>query len=166
MISWYAVLTRPQAESTALANLLRQGYEAYLPRCRIRVSHARRRTIVLRPLFPRYLFAGLDHAVKPWRPIRSTFGVAGLVQFGDQPALVPEKIIRSLREREEAGAFDRISPQQSLRIGDLVRVTEGAFEDTIGRLVELRDQDRVVVLLDLLGRAVRAHLGAVAVAAA
>jgi hypothetical protein len=36
----------------------------------------------------------------------------------------------------------------------------------IGRLVELRDQDRVVVLLDLLGRAVRAHLPGVAVAAA
>lgn len=166
MISWYAVLTRPQAESTALANLLRQGYEAYLPRCRVRVSHARRREIVLRPLFPRYLFAGLDHAVKPWRPIRSTFGVAGLVQFGDEPAPVPENIIRSLREREEAGAFDRVSTEQSLRIGDLVRVTEGAFEDMIGRLVELRDQDRVVVLLDLLGRAVRAHLAGVAVAAA
>jgi transcriptional antiterminator RfaH len=166
MISWYAVLTRPQAENTALANLLRQGYEAYLPRCRVRVSHARRREIVLRPLFPRYMFAGADHAVRPWRPIRSTFGVADLVQFGDEPAPVPENIIRSLQEREEAGAFDRISPQQSLRIGDLVRVTEGAFEDMIGRLVELRDQDRVVVLLDLLGRAVRAHLGAAAIAAA
>jgi transcriptional antiterminator RfaH len=88
------------------------------------------------------------------------------VQFGDEPAPVPENIIRSLQEREEAGAFDRVSPQQSLRIGDLVRVTEGAFEDMIGRLVELRDQDRVVVLLDLLGRAVRAHLAGVAVAAA
>jgi transcriptional antiterminator RfaH len=166
MISWYAVLTRPQAENTVLANLVRQGYEAYLPRCRVRVSHARRREIVLRPLFPRYMFAGVDHAVRPWRPIRSTFGVADLVQFGDEPARVPEDIIRSLQEREEAGAFDRISPQQSLRIGDLVRVTEGAFEDMIGRLVELRDQDRVIVLLDLLGRAVRAHLGAAAIAAA
>ena len=166
MISWYAVLTRPQAESTALANLLRQGYEAYLPQCRVQVSHARRREIVLRPLFPRYLFAGLDQAVQPWRPIRSTLGVAGLVQFGDEPASVPENIIRSLREREEAGAFDRISPHQSLRVGDLVQVTEGAFEDMVGRLVELRDQDRVIVLLDFLGRAVRAHLGAVAVTAA
>ena len=36
----------------------------------------------------------------------------------------------------------------------------------IGRLVELRDQDRVVVLLDLLGRTVRAQLEAEAVEAA
>jgi transcription antitermination factor NusG len=39
-----------------------------------------------------------------------------------------------------------------------VRITAGAFQDMIGRLVRLRDQDRVVVLLDLLGRTVRAQL--------
>ena len=166
MISWYAVYTRPQSEGKALANLLRQGYQAYLPRCRVRVSHARRREVVLRPLFPRYLFAGLDRALMPWRPIRSTFGVAGLVHAGDEPAAVPAEIIRTLRDREAAGAFDRLSPQQSLQVGDLVRVTEGAFEDMVGRLIELRDQDRVVVLLDLLGRAVRAQFGPDAVEAA
>jgi hypothetical protein len=36
----------------------------------------------------------------------------------------------------------------------------------VGRLVELRDQDRVVVLLDLLGRTVRAQLRVEAVKAA
>jgi transcription antitermination factor NusG len=39
-------------------------------------------------------------------------------------------------------------------------VTTGAFEDMVGSLVELRDQDRIVVLLELLGRAVRAQLRA------
>jgi len=36
----------------------------------------------------------------------------------------------------------------------------------VGMLVELRDQDRIVVLLELLGRAVRAQLRAEAVEAA
>jgi len=166
VISWYAVYTRPQSEAKASANLLRQGYQAYLPRCRVYVSHARRREVVVRPLFPRYLFAGLDRALMPWRPIRSTLGVAGLVQTGDEPTAVPEGIISALRERESIGAFDRLLPQQSLRLGDFVRVTEGAFEDMVGRLVELRDQDRVVVLLDLLGRSVPAQLTAAALEAA
>jgi transcriptional antiterminator RfaH len=166
MISWFAVHTHPQAEAKALVNLSRQGYQAYLPRCRVRVSHARRREIVLRPLFPRYLFAGLDRAVMPWRPIRSTFGVAGLVHAGGEPAAVPEVVIIKLQEQEAAGAFDLLSPQQLLRVGELVRVTEGAFEDMVGRLIELRDQDRVVVLLDLLGRVVPAQLRATAVEAA
>ena len=41
----------------------------------------------------------------------------------------------------------------------------GAFEDMIGTLIELRDQDRVVVLLEWLGRTVRAQLRAEAVEA-
>ncbi len=166
MISWFAVQTRPQAESKAVANLLRQGYEAYLPRCRVRVSHARRREIVLRPLFPRYLFAGLDRALMPWRPIRSTFGVAGLVQSGDEPVAVPQSVIDTLQEREAAGAFDRLSLQQSFRPGDMVRVTEGAFEDMVGRLIEMRDHDRVIVLLDLLGRTLRTQFDAGVLASA
>jgi len=166
VIRWYAVYTQPHAEAKALEHLLHQGYAAYLPRCRMRVSHARRQQIVLRPLFPRYLFAGFDRAAMPWRPILSTIGVTDIVRAGDEPAAVPAEIVTAIREREAGGAFDRVDPRQSLRLGELVRVTAGAFEDMVGRLVELRDQDRVVVLLELLGRAVRAQLRTEAVEAA
>lgn len=164
--AWYAVHTQPHAEAKALENLLRQGYRAYLPRCRIWVSHARRRQLALRPLFPRYLFAGLDGAVMRWRPILSTVGVSDVVRAGDRPASVPRGIVAAIRDRERDGAFDGLDPQHSLRAGELVRVTSGAFADLVGRLVELRDRDRAVVLLELLGRAVRAELALEAVEAA
>ena len=160
---WYAIYTRPHDETKALEHLLRQGYSAYLPRYRTQISHARRRQTVLRPLFPRYLFAGIDRASMRWRPILSTVGVGDVVRSGDEPTPVPSAIVAMIREREEAGGFDRLDPRQSLRIGELVRVTAGALEDMVGRLVELRDQDRVVVLLELLGRAVPAQLRAEAV---
>ena len=165
MISWYAVHTQPHAEAKALGNLLRQGYRAYLPRGRVEIRHARRRQLVSRPLFPRYLFAGLDRATMLWRPILSTFGVSDLVRVGGEPAPVPAEIVTGLRDREARGDFDR-PIRAALRVGELVRVTAGAFEDMLGRLVELRDEERVVVLLELLGRSVRAQLRADAVAAA
>jgi transcriptional antiterminator RfaH len=166
MMRWYAVYTRPHEETRALEHLLRQGYLAYLPRYRTRISHARRHQAVLRPLFPRYLFAGIDRTSMRWRPILSTVGVVDIIRAGDEPAPIPCEIVAAIREREEAGGFDRFDPRQLLRLGELVRVTAGALEDMVGRLVELRDQDRVVVLLDLLGRAVRAQLCADAVEAA
>ena len=147
MMRWYAVYTRPHDETRALDHLLRQGYSAYLPRYRTRISHARRHQTVLRPLFPRYLFAGIDRASMRWRPILSTVGVVDVVRAGDEPAPVPSEIVAAIREREGAGGFDRLDPRQRLRL-------------------ELRDQDRVVVLLELLGRAVRAQLRADAVEAA
>ena len=95
MIRWYAVYTQPHGETKALEHLLRQGYSAYLPRYRARISHARRHQTVLRPLFPRYLFAGIDRASMRWRPILSTVGVADVVRAindrsGARLALAPE----------------------------------------------------------------------------
>jgi len=166
MTAWYAVYTRPQAETKALENLLRQGYAAYLPLYRAEISHARRRQTVLRPVFPRYLFAGVERAGLRWRPILSTVGVSDLVRAGDEPMPVAPEIVAKLREQELAGTFDRLVRRRSLRLGELVRITAGAFEDMIGRLIELRDQDRVVVLLDVLGRAVPTQLEMAAVESA
>lgn len=163
MISWYAVYTKPQAEAKALENLLRQGYAAYLPRYRTEIRHARRRQSVLRPVFPRYLFAGVDRAARPWRPIVSTAGVSDVVRAGDEPLPVAPAMIEALRAQEAAGAFEALARRRPLRLGELVRIGAGAFEDMVGRLVELRDADRVVVLLDILGRAVRAQCDAAAV---
>jgi len=156
--SWYAVHTQTHAETRALENLLRQGYHAYLPRCRTWISHARRRQLALRPLFPRYLFAGVDEPAMRWRPILSTFGVSDVVRAGDRPALVPSDMVEAIRMREQDGAYDKLDPRQSLRPGDLVRITAGAFGDMAGRLVVLHGTDRVIVLLELLGRKVRAEL--------
>jgi transcriptional antiterminator RfaH len=166
LIHWCAVFTQAHGETKALEHLLRQGYSAYLPRYRTRVSHARRHQTVLRPLFPRYLFAGIDRESMRWRPILSTIGVADVVRAGDEPAAVPSRIVAAIRAREKAGDFDRLNLRQPLRLGELVRVTTGAFEDMIGTLVELRDQDRIVVLLEWLGRLVRAELHTEAVEAA
>jgi len=165
MIAWYAVHTRPQAEMKALENLLRQGYEAYLPRYRTDIRHARRLQTVLRPLFPRYLFTGIDRAAMRWRPILSTVGVSDVVRSGDGPLPVAPEIVEALRAQEGAGAFDALARRRTPRLGELVRISAGAFEDMVGRLIELRDQDRVIVLLDLLGRNVRAQIEAESVEA-
>jgi transcriptional antiterminator RfaH len=53
-----------------------------------------------------------------------------------------------------------------LRAGDPVRVTEGPFAELIGRLLGIADHERVFVLLELLGRNVRAEVPALAVEAA
>jgi transcriptional antiterminator RfaH len=163
---WYAVYTRPRGEDTARDNLMRQGYRTYLPRYRTWVSHARRRQTALRPLFPRYLFAGVDRASMRWRPILSTIGVSGMVRAGDAPVAVPDDLVAALRAQEAAGLFTDMAARRTLKVGELVRITFGAFQEMVGQLVELRDQDRVVVLLELLGRKVRAQLESAAVEAA
>lgn len=156
--AWYLVYTKPRQEEVALTNLVRQGYGAYLPRVRQTRRRQGRRIEVVEPLFPRYLFIHLDAGTDNWGPIRSTVGVASLVRFGQEPARVPDALVGFLKEREgEAGLHDWAAPGEIIT-GDRVRVAEGVFEGYEGILLARSSRERVLVLLDVLGKQVRAQV--------
>ena len=75
MTYWCAVQTHVRSEDKAAFHLRRQGYDVFLPKHLKRRKHARRVDWVPAPLFPRYLFVGIDPETTPWGVIRSTIGV-------------------------------------------------------------------------------------------
>ena len=163
---WYVVQTQVNSEARAEQNLLRQGYEVYLPRCLKRRRHARKVDLMAKPLFPRYMFVAIDMATQRWRSIQSTFGVSRLVTNGDDPAMVPEGVVHALKAREDDKGFVRLDNKPAFAPGDKVRVLAGAFMDNAGLFNGLADHDRVSILLDMLGRKVRVLLDVDMVAAA
>ena len=162
---WFVVQSQPNAEFKAVAHLNRQGFSTYLPRYMKRRRHARRIAHVPAALFPRYLFVGIDMGAQRWRSIFSTVGVSRLVCNGDVPAAVPNRVIENLRAREQDGLV-KLDLRPSFRVGDKIRLLDGAFADCLGLYEGLKDGDRVALLLDLLGRRVRVTVGQDSVAAA
>ncbi len=158
MIQWYAVHTRPKAEDKARLNLENQGFEVYLPKFLKRRRHARRTDWVAAPLFPRYLFVGMDIARARWRAINSTFGVIHLVGDGARPLAVPGPVVAEIRAREDDGGLIRFDARP-FRKGDRVRILDGAFADLEGLFDGADEKNRIFVLLSLLGRQVRVKLG-------
>ena len=152
---WYVVRTHPHAEGKAVAHLQRQGFEVYLPRYAKRRRHARRVDIAASPLFPRYMFVAIDLLQQRWRAIRSTVGVTNLVYSGDEPAPVAGDVISRLKQREDSAGFVQLDLAPRFSAGDAVRVVGGAFSDCLGLFESMTDSERVLVLLDLLGRKVR-----------
>lgn len=163
---WYVVHTQVNSEAKAARNLIRQGFEVYLPYYQKRRSHARKIEKVAAPLFPRYLFVRIDMAKQRWRSIQSTLGVCYLVANGQEPAPVTQDVLALLKAQEDEGGFIRIDHRPRLSLGEKVRVLAGAFADSFGFFDGLGDRDRVAVLLDFLGRKVRVSLDAEAIAAA
>jgi transcriptional antiterminator RfaH len=158
MRRWYVVQTRPRDESTALFHLTRQGFEGYLPRFLKRRRHARKVDIAPVPLFPGYLFVALDLAAARWRSIQGTVGVSRLVCHGDNPAPVPAGVVESIQGREDPAGWVILHPQSSLRQGQTVEISNGPLADLRGVFEGLDSKERVVVLLSLLGREVRARV--------
>ena len=165
-LRWYVVQTQVNGEAKAAENLRRQGYEAYLPRYLKRRRHARKVDFTAKPLFPRYMFVAIDVTTQRWRSIQSTSGVSRLVTNGDEPAAVPDGVVRALRMREDAKGFVKLDAAPAFAPGDKVRVLAGAFMDNAGLFNGTADHDRIAILLEMLGRQVRVVLDADLVAAA
>jgi transcriptional antiterminator RfaH len=163
---WYVAQTYPRAEAKAAAHLQRQGFPTYLPRYLKRRCHARRVETVAAPLFPRYVFVAVDMATQRWRSIQSTIGVMQLVCNGEEPAAIGSRIIGDLKSRESDFGFIQFDQRQRYRSGDKLRVIDGVFCDSLGLFEAITDNERVTILLDLLGRKVRVMLGAEFVTAA
>lgn len=150
---WAVINTHPHREHIVIENLIRQNFEAYCPRELKRVRHARRVQDVLRPLFPGYVFAQIASELTMWRPILSTYGVRSLVRIGDQPALINGSFIDGLRAREVDGVVAK--PASPYTLGQEVRLSGGPFDGLIGRIIEMCDKDRLVLLTSLLQQDVR-----------
>jgi transcriptional antiterminator RfaH len=159
---WLVVNTHPHCEVRAAANLQRQHFDTYCPMVRKRRSHARRVDDVLRPLFPSYLFVRQGGLQQRWQPMLSTYGVRTLVRCGEEPSLIDGGFIEALRAREVDGAVVR--PEVPYRNGQTVRMAGGAFDGILATILAVDEQDRLVVLLDLMGRGVRARVESRAVA--
>lgn len=152
--AWFVAQTQPQSEMKAGANLIRQGFEIYLPCYRKTVRHARRITVVKAPLFPNYIFVKIDIEKQHWRAINSTIGVSRLVGHDGSPAALSTGVVESLKKREGAdGLF--VCPSARFRAGDAVKVLRGVLDSCQGIFEARTDKERVTILLDMLGRKVR-----------
>ena len=159
MEAWYLVYSKPQQERLALENLLRQGYQSYLPLIRNRRRRMGRYVSLVEPMFPRYLFVHLSDQTDNWGPIRSTIGVASLVRFGMRAAQVPEDLIGLLRAREDEEGIQNL-PVPELKTGDRVRIVEGVMAGYEAIFQAKSGKERVLILLDIADKLARVEVGA------
>ena len=153
---WVVVNTQPHRERIALENLERQEFDAYCPMIRKRRSHARRVESVLRPLFPNYLFVRANLKLARWRPILSTYGVRTIIRAGDELSFIEDAFIANLKAREIDGAIVR--PAAPYKIGQRVQIAAGAFDGLIATIIDTRENDRLVLLLDMMNRGIHVHV--------
>lgn len=163
-MTWYAAYTHVGKERWARSNLWERGFEVYLPEYQRERRHARKVDFVARPLFPRYLFlrAGPGQTFAATHAATAK-GVVDLVRMGRSYPSVPSTLIDELRAREGSDGYVELG-RSPLARGQAVRIVSGSLRDQLG-IFECRDDaQRVIILIDLLGRKVRAKVAAADVA--
>lgn len=147
-------MTRPRQEDRAWKHLLNQSFTVFYPRVLSYKLKSGKQEKVISPLFPRYLFIQLDEDINKWSTIRSTRGVINLVKFTDYPAVVPDSIIQSLfLIADDSGILDQTIDNPSLFLpGDRVEITQTSFKGLQAIIKEQDGDQRVTLLINLLGK--------------
>src|ERR1700690_1104354 len=97
MPGWAVAIAQPQAESKAILNCARQGFEIFVPKIRVkRFGFRGRRTVRDEWLFGRYFFVWIDDQ---WHSLLGTIGISGVIKNGEAPALLSDAVIDAVRVR-------------------------------------------------------------------
>lgn len=152
---WYLLASKPREEERARINLEQQGYSTYLPIVKRERRRSGKSAIKTEPLFPRYLFIQLDRENDNWAPIRSTFGVSGLVGFGSRHTNyipIPDSVVEQLRSHEDEHGLHQLEKANWFSKGDCVTVTSGPFAEISGVFLMDDGLHRSMVLIEMLGK--------------
>lgn len=151
---WHVLHTRSRQEK-ALARALDAANICYeLPLAKRIRFHGHRKRIVTEPLFSSYLFVRGPKEVTYFAV--STKRVANVIPVHDQAAF--EHDLEQIRLALSGGA--ELTPYDYLAVGRRVRVTAGPFKDVEGLIEDKPKPDRLILQIDVLGRAASLEIDA------
>lgn len=154
---WFCLRTQPKHEHVAAAVLRREfSIPCFSPRLRFRKATRRGAVWFVEPMFPGYLFAHFVYRVRH-RAVEHASGVAGMVHFGDNLAIVELDVISALQDK--AGQEEVVTIDPEIGVGHSVTIAEPPFlglEAVVTRVLPAKE--RVKVLLEFLGRPVETEI--------
>jgi transcription antitermination factor NusG len=153
---WYAVFTMPRHEKRVVGHCGERQIESFLPLYRERHRWKNRSTATVElALFPNYFFVRIDPQERV--QVLKLPGVLSIVSSGRQLLPIPDEYITALR-----GGLQRyrIEPHPNVEAGDRVCITTGPMAGMEGILDRQKNDLRVVLRLEMIGRSVSVEVGA------
>ena len=148
---WFVVHSNPKLEVKAAQSLRENGLKSFLPTTRSWAIQHRQKVVRVRPLFPRYLFAGCPvdarGDVDIFAPTRCD-GVHEIVRGAGSPLAVKDEAIGDLMLYEERGWLD-LTRDRQFQGQAKNHMFAGTFVDSMRSVMAAKPQDRIAVFLKL-----------------
>ncbi len=157
--NWYVIHTYSGYEE-AVAKNLKQRIESLgmedkifnviVPKeKKIKIKEGKRKTVEEK-IYPGYILVEMIVTDDSWYVVRNTPNVTGFVGAGTTPIPVSSEEIADLKRRMEMS-----EPEFNIEVavGELVKITDGPFNDSEGKVSEVdRERGKVKVLVSMFGR--------------
>ena len=147
---WFVIQLKPNSHHQAKKNLTRQGFDTFLPLHEITLRKASRFVKSTKPLFPGYMFVSFNKAENKWQKIKNTYGVSRLITFNSSLKSIPSTFVDNLMLRYDTSG--KLIPIVKMKKGDKVEILEGPFANFIATVEKYESEQRLWILMDLMGR--------------
>jgi transcriptional antiterminator NusG len=157
--NWYVLHTYSGYEDAVAKNLKQRIenlsmtdriFDVLVPKeKKIKIKDGKRKTIEEK-IYPGYVLVQMIVTDDSWYVVRNTPNVTGFVGAGTTPVPVALKEIESLKKR-----MGKDEPQHKIevKIGELVKITDGPFKDFDGKVSEIdENKGKIKVLVNMFGR--------------
>lgn len=167
-MNWYVVhaysgfeqqVKRALADRIALKEMQSSFGEILVPTEEVVEMKEGKRRKSERKFFPGYVLVQMEMNEETWHLVKSVPKVMGFIGgTSDRPAPIPDRQAEEVIERMRAGV-DKPRPKVLFEPGEVVRVTDGPFNDFSGTVEEVNyEKSRLKVAVSIFGRATSVEL--------
>ena len=153
-LHWHALYVKSRSERKVLAQLEEMGIEAYLPLVTRIKQWSDRKKKVEEPLFKSYVF--VHNSLRRHYDVLNVYGVVRFVTFEHKAVIVPDNQIVAIKKYIDDPVEDEnaMSNNEDLKVGQLVRITNGMLQGLTGRLVSVNNKRRLIVYIESVGKVI------------
>jgi transcription antitermination factor NusG len=153
---WTPAYCKPRTEKVVADYCARHGIPCYLPLLRQKRRYQRRTVEVLLPMFRGYVFVrlGLENRTL----FLECHRIVHLVEVDEVQERMLVAELQGIQIMERAQGSVELEVMPDIRPGTPVTITDGPLRGTSGVVETRRGKTRVVVNVELLGRAVVAEM--------
>jgi len=146
---WYPLYTKSRHEKKAYENLIKAGYEAFLPLRKSERKWSDRKKIIDVPLIPSYVFSRFSRS--EMNEVLKIYGISRYIKFNGKPAYVRDNEIELLKKALETD--NEINTMDSnLKKGSIVEIMSGPFKGFSGRVIRSSGNKKLVIELEAINQ--------------
>lgn len=150
-LKWFPFYTRSRFEKKSYDNLIKSGFEVYLPMQQKLRQWSDRKKMVAMPLFSSYIFVRtLNNRLFD---VLNVNGIVRYISFNGQPAIIRDSEIELIRKLLSSNTEIEVVDGK-IETGTELLLTSGAFQGYKGKVVQLKNKNKVVIEIASISKSI------------
>lgn len=155
-IGWHVLYVKSRWEKKVHESLKEISLESFLPQVKTIRQWSDRKKIVLKPLFPSYVFVNINTSLEFHKAI-SVNGACACIHFGRDYAIVSEKEINQIKLLVgDLNIMDIEVNTQNLKVGEKKKIMFGPLNGMECEILNINNINKIVVRIESLQQCITA----------